>query len=412
MRYEFMLAKRYLRSRRNERFVSLISWSSGVGVAIGVAALIVVLSVMNGFDHELKDKILGFSAHVDIQGPDNTLGQWQGWLKTAEQLDGVKQAAPYITAQVMAVQGTRTAGCILKGIDPLREKQIAEMMVEGELQALNTGPHPFRVVVGEHLARKLNVQLGEMVNIISPAGGITPSGISPRLRAFEVVGIFKSGFYEYDIGMMMTSLEAVQRLNRLGDQITGIEVQLYVREQAKFVATQAKLALPPTAWVTDWTQRNKSFFEALKMERVVMGIILSLIVLVAVFNMVASLVMVVMERRKEIAVLKTVGATHRSIMRIFLYMGAILSGVGTLVGATFGLLLAWKLSEMVTWLERTLGVKFMSGDVYYIDHVPSMIDPSSVLVIVTTSFILGLLATLYPAWRAALVPPADALRYE
>ncbi|MDQ6962909.1 MAG: lipoprotein-releasing ABC transporter permease subunit [Mariprofundaceae bacterium] len=412
MNYEFMLAKRYLRSRRDERFVSLISWSSGIGVGIGVAALIIVLSVMNGFDHELKDKILGFSAHVDIQGPENTMGQWQGWLSKVEKLPHVEQAAPYITAQVMAVQGSRTAGCILKGIDATREKQLASMVTEGKLEDLNTGSHPFRLIIGYKLARKLGVNMGDMVNIISPAGGVTPSGVSPRLRAFEVVGLFKSGFHEYDIGMMMTSLEAVQRLNRLGDQVTGIEVHLSQRDEAQVIAAQAKSILPLEAWITDWTQRNKSFFEALKMERVVMGIILSLIVLVAVFNMVASLVMVVMERRKEIAVLKTVGATHRSIIRIFLYMGAILSGVGTLLGATFGLLVAWKLSDMILWIEELIGKKFMSGDVYYIDHVPSIIDPYAVGLIVVFSFTLGLLATLYPAWRASLVPPADALRYE
>lgn len=412
MNYEFMLAKRYLRSRRDERFVSLISWSSGVGVGIGVAALIVVLSVMNGFDHELKDKILGFSAHVDIQGPGNTMGQWQGWLSKVEKLPHVKQAAPYINAQVMAVQGTRTAGCILKGIDATREKQLIPMMQEGKLEDLNTGSHPFRLIIGYKLARKLGVSMGDMVNIVSPTGGITPSGISPRLRAFEVVGVFKSGFHEYDIGMMMTSISAVQRLNRLGDQVTGIEVHLDQRDEAQAVARLAKSILPLDAWITDWTQRNKSFFEALKMERVVMGIILSLIVLVAVFNMVASLVMVVMERRKEIAVLKTVGATHRSIIRIFLYMGAILSGVGTLLGAFFGLLLAWTLSDMIVWFENLLGLQVLSGDVYYIDHVPSIIDPYSVGLIVLSSFTLGLLATLYPAWRASLVPPADALRYE
>jgi len=410
-RYELMLAGRYLRSKREERFVSLISWSSGVGVAIGVAALITVLSVMYGFDVELKDRILGFSSHIDVQGSGDYLEDWQPWLSKVEENASVKRASPYISVPVMAAHGPRATGVMLKGVDVTREPDIAAHMIDGDFQALLQGS-PFKIVLGKDLARKLSVRIGDRVNLVSPAAGITPSGMAPRMRAFEVAGIFQSGFYEYDIGLVVAPMEAVQRLNRLGDRVTGIEVHLADRNQARVVAGELAAVLPSSAWMRDWMEQHHSFFRALKMERVVMGVILSLIVLVAVFNMVASLVMVVMERRKEIAILKTIGATHASVMRIFLLMGAMLTTAGTLLGTVLGLLLAWKLDALLAWVQQISGITILSGDVYYIDHVPSIIDASSVMIVILVSLCMGLLATCYPAWRAASVPPADALRYE
>jgi lipoprotein-releasing system permease protein len=406
-----MLARRYLKSSRDERFVSLIGWSSSIGVAIGVAALIVVLSVMYGFDAELKNKILGFSSHVDIQGPEETLAEWRPWLKEAESLPEVKRAAPYISTQVLINRANRSAGAILKGVDVAREKDVAAHIVSGRFLQEDAAS-PFEVVIGKDLARKLGVEVGDELRLVSPTGGISPAGMAPRMRAFRLVGIFDSGFYEYDIGLVVTPLRAVQLLNRLGDRVTGIELHLQNRDEAGQVAEELRMKLPAYAWVSDWKQRHRSFFKALEMERLVMGIILSLIVAVAVFNMLSSLVMVVMERRKEIAILKTIGATHASVMRIFLMMGALLSGLGTLAGTGLGLLLAWKLGALLSWIEKVTGVTFISGDVYYIDHVPSIIDPVSVTVVVVVSLTMGVLATFYPAWRAANVPPADALRYE
>ncbi len=409
--YEWMLARRYLKSSRDERFVSLIGWSSAIGVAIGVAALIIVMSVMYGFDAELKNKILGFSSHVDIQGSDETLGDWQGWLETAEHIEGVAKAAPYMTAQVLANHGRYSTGSILKGVDVSREENIADHVILGRFIS-DSGLSPYEIVIGKDLAHKLRVTVGNSLRLISPIAGISPAGMSPRMRAFRVVGIFDSGFYEYDVGLIIAPLLAVQRLNRTGDRVSGIELHLYDRDQASVVAARARMQLPADAWVTDWMHRHRSFFQALKMERLVMGIILSLIVIVAVFNMVSSLVMVVMERRKEIAILKTVGATHASVMRIFLMMGTLLCGLGTLLGASFGLLLAWKLDALLSWFEQVTGITILSGDVYFIEHVPSVIDPVSVIWIVVISLLMGVLATFYPAWRAANVPPADALRYE
>ncbi len=408
--YEWMLARRYLRSRRSERFVSLISWSSGIGIGIGVMTLIVVLSVMNGAAVEIRDKILGFSSHVDIQGPGDAIGGWPDWLSRAEKLPHVVHAAPYITSQVLVSYGSRAAGAILKGVDPARSDAMAAHVTQGRF--LGSSGSPFQAVIGKDLARKLGLDVGDRVRLLTPSGGIGPSGAAPRMRAFELVGIFDSGFYEYDVGMVLTTLGAVQRLNRMGDRVTGIEVFLDDRDRAAEIARLARERLPAGAWVSDWQHRHRSFFQAMKTERVAMGVILSLIVLVAVFNMVASLVMVVMERRKEIAILKTVGATHASVMRVFLLMGSLLSGLGTLVGTILGLLLAWKLGPILAWVESITGVTFLSSDVYYIDHVPSVIDPAAVAAIVVISLSMGVLATFYPAWRAASVPPAEALRYE
>jgi len=410
--YEWMLALRYLRSRRDEKFVSLIGWSSSLGVAVGVMALIVVLSVMNGAAIEIRDKILGFSSHVDVQGAGDTIEDWQAWLDVIESFPDVEQATPYIISQVLINRGKQSVGAILKGVDTTRAGRIAGQILEGG-RFISTGEEAlFEVVIGKDLARKLSVSVGDAVRIVSPSGGVSPSGMAPRMRSFKVVGIFDSGFYEYDSGVVLAPLKSLQRLARLGDRLGGSELPPPDRDQAPQFAAMLRGKLPVDAWVTDWTQRNRSFFDALKMERRAMGVILSLIVLVAVINMIASLVMVVMERRKEIAILKTVGATHASVMRVFLMMGVMLTGVGIVLGASMGLLLAWRLDAVLAWVESVTGITFLSKDVYFIDHIPSIVDPVSVLLVVGISFVVGLLATIYPAWRAASVPPADALRYE
>lgn len=413
-KFEFLLATRYLRSQRGERFASLVGWSSAVGMAIGVMTLIVVMSVMNGVATEIRDKILGFSSHVEIQGSGDTFLDWQDWLAVSKSLPHVQQALPYITTQTLANHGSRSLGAILKGIQAEHDTTISAHMSKGKFLSLqiNSPAQMFEVVVGKDLARKLSITVGDSIQLLSASGGISPMGSSPRMRAFHVVGIFDSGFYEYDVGLILTHMQAVQRLNRLGHAITGIELHLDNRDQAPAVAQAARKSLPSSAWVTDWQHRHQSFFEALKMERTAMSIILFLIVLVAMFNMVSSLVMVVMEKRKEIAILKTIGASQNSIIRIFLLMGMILSGFGTLTGALAGIVLSANLEDLVAWIEKISHTTFLSSDVYYIDHVPAIMDSTSIILIVCISLIMGLCATLYPAWRAAKVPPAEALRYE
>jgi len=410
-KFEFLLAWRYLRSQRGERFASLVGWSSAVGMAIGVMTLIVVMSVMNGVAVEIRDKILGFSAHVEIQGPGETFAQWRAWLKIVKTLPHVQQALPYISTQTLANHGGRSVGAMLRGIDVQQESFIASHIMDGRFFSTATN-NPFKVVIGKTLARKLAVAVGGHVYLLSPSAGISPAGASPRMRSFEVIGIFDSGFYEYDVGLIITPMAALQRFNRLGDQVTGIELHLDDRSQADLVAKLARQSLPSNAWVTDWKAQHQSFFQALKMERTAMSVILFLIVIVAMFNMVSSLVMVVMEKRKEIAILKTIGATHASVVRIFLLMGLILSGFGTCLGAVLGILLSWNLEAIVAWIEKVSHTTFLSGDVYYIDHVPSIMEPTSTIIVICASFVMGFLATLYPAWRAANIPPAEALRYE
>ena len=412
-RFELLLALRYLRSQRGERFASLVGWSSAVGMAIGVMTLIVVMSVMNGVATEIRDKILGFSSHVEIQGPGDTFPNWNEWLTIAKQLPHVEQALPYISTQTLANHRHRSTGAILKGIDIEHDTTIAAFITKGTFLKQPIGnKHVFEVVIGKDLAHKLSVSIGNSIRLLSPSSGISPMGATPRMRAFKVVGIFDSGFYEYDVGLILTSMLAVQRLNRLGNEVTGIELHLTNRDQATQVANAVRNSLPPSAWVTDWQHRHKSFFQALKMERTAMAIILFLIVVVAIFNMVSSLVMVVMEKRKEVAILKTIGASHASIVRIFLLMGIILSSIGTLAGLLAGIVLSLNLEAIVAWIEKVSHTTFLSGDVYYIDHIPAILDTTSVTLVAAMSLFMGILATIYPAWRAAQIPPAEALRYE
>ena len=412
-KFELLLAFRYLRSQRGERFASLIGWSSAIGMAMGVMTLIVVMSVMNGVATEIRDKILGFSSHVEIQGPGDTFAEWREWLNIVKQLKHVEQALPYISTQTLANHNHQSTGAILKGIDTEHDTIMAGFISKGRaLKPPINNQHLFEAVIGKDLAHKLSVSIGEQIRLLSPSSGISPIGASPRMRAFRVVGIFDSGFYEYDVGLILTSMQAVQRLSRLGDEATGIELHLDNRDNAAEVAQYVRAVLPASAWVTDWQHRHQSFFQALRMERTAMSIILFLIVLVAVFNMISSLVMVVMEKRKEIAILKTIGASNHAIIRIFLLMGVILSSLGTLSGVLAGVILSLNLEAIVAWIEEISHTTFLSGDVYYIDHVPAIMDMSFVIMVASISLLMGTLATLYPAWRAAKVPPAEALRYE
>ena len=409
MRYEWMLARRYLRSRRQGRFVSFVAWTSALGIALGVATLIVVLSVMHGAAVEIRDKILGFSSHIDVQGPGELLHGWRGWLARIEGAPGVVRAAPYLQAQVLLASGELARGAILKGVEPAREPVLAAHIVKGRFVRADDG---FAVVIGDALARRLALGVGDRLTVITPRAGITPGGLAPRARAFRIVGIFDSGFYEYDVGLVLAPLAAVQRLLRAGDAVSGIEVFVRDRDAAPRIAKALEERLPVGAWVQDWTRRHRAFFKALRTERVAMAVILFMIVLVAVFHLVSSLVMVVMERRREIAVLKTIGATNAEIRRVFVAMAAILAGAGTAAGAALGLLLAWRLEAILQAIERLFGVSFLSGEVYYIDHVPSVVDPATVAVVIAASFAMGVASAVYPASQAARVPPAEALRVE
>ncbi|SNR66110.1 lipoprotein-releasing system permease protein [Methylobacillus rhizosphaerae] len=413
--FELFVGFRYTRAKRHNHFISFISLTSMVGIGLGVAALIIVLSVMNGFQNELRNRILGVAAHLQITGPDNNLKDWK---KLVMQVDGaphVQAGAPYIMAQGMLSYGQSVQGAIIRGVLPDAEDKVAELgshMRSGSLTDLQPGE--FGVVLGAELAQALGVVLGDKVVLMAPQGQFTPTGVVPRIKQFKVVGVFEIGMYEYDSGLALVHIEDAAKLYRMGDSVSGVRLKLDDLFDAPGVARQLGQHLMGKGnyYITDWTQQHANFFRAIQMEKRVMFIILALIVAVAAFNIVSTLVMAVTDKRADIAIMRTFGASPSSIMQIFIVQGALIGVIGTVVGACFGVLIALNIDVIVPFIEHTLGVQFLAKDVYYISDLPSKLLWSDVTVIVVLSFILSLLATLYPSWRAARINPAEALRYE
>ena len=413
VRYETLVGLRYLRAKRRNRFVSFIPLVSMLGIALGVAALIVVLSVMNGFQKELRARILGVVSHVEIKGPDGRLAGWPKIAEEASQDPRVRAAAPFVDAQAMAAAGARVRGTVVRGIEPVLEEKVAEIgsrMVTGSLEELEPGA--FRVVLGIELARALGVGRGDKVALISPKGVMTPAGLVPRLKQFTVSGIFEVGTFEYDSGLALVDLEDAQRLYGLGGAVSGVRLKLADFFQAPEVARDLAARLGPGVEVTDWTRTHASFFRAVQIEKYVMFVILLLVVTVAACNVVSTLVMVVTDKQPDIAILRTLGASPRGIMRIFVVQGALIGVLGTLIGVAGGIALALNIDVVVPFLERLLNVQFLSREVYYITDLPSDLQTSDVVAIALVSLALSLFATIYPSWRAARVNPAEALRYE
>lgn len=413
MRYEMFVGLRYTRSRRRNNFVSFISLISMLGIALGVAALIVVLSVMNGFQRELRSRILGVAAHVQISGADDVLSDWSQVADRARENPGVIGAAPYVMSQSMLSHGNGLRGAIVRGIEPTLEASVAELgrkhMIAGRMEALQAGE--FGVVLGVELARSLQVRMGERVALIAPQGLVTPAGVVPRLKQFRVVGIFEIGLFEYDGGLALIHIEDAQRLYRTGEQVSGVRLKLVDLFEARAIAKKVADQLPGTK-VTDWSQSHASFFRAVQVEKNVMFVILLLIVMVAAFNIVSTLIMVVTDKRSDIAILRTLGATPASVMRIFVIQGFLIGLVGTLGGVLGGIVLALNVDVVVPLLESVLGLRLLDPSVYYISELPSELQQNDVLTIGVVSLLLSLVATLYPSRRAARVRPAEALRYE
>lgn len=411
--YELFVGLRYTRSRRRNNFVSFISLISMLGIALGVAALIVVLSVMNGFQRELRSRILGVAAHVQISGADDTLSDWQRVADRAREHAGVIGAAPYVMSQSMLSHGGSIRGAIVRGIEPTLEASVAELgrkhMVAGRMEALQAGE--FGVVLGVELARALQVRMGERVALIAPQGLVTPAGVLPRLKQFRVVGIFEIGLFEYDGGLALIHIEDAQRFYRTGDQVSGVRLKLADLFEARTIAKKIGEQIPASK-VTDWSQSHASFFRAVQVEKNVMFTILLLIVTVAAFNIVSTLIMVVTDKRSDIAILRTLGASPGSVMRIFVIQGFLIGAVGTVGGVLGGIVLALNVDVVVPFLEQVLGLRLLDPSVYYISELPSELQRNDVLTIGVVSLLLSLVATLYPSWRAARVRPAEALRYE
>jgi len=413
--FELFVGLRYTRAKRRNHFISFISMTSMVGIALGVAALIVVLSVMNGFQHELRSRILGVASHLQITGPSNQLGNWQGVAGQVRNHKAVEASAPYIMAQGMLSFGQAVQGTIVRGVIPAQEDKVAEIgqhIRAGSFDALKPGS--FGIVLGADLALALGVGVGDKVVVMAPQGQLTPTGMVPRLKQFKVVGIFQVGMYEYDSALALIHLNDAATLYRMGDKVSGLRLKLTNLDRAPLVAQQLTQQLGQDSgyYITDWTQQHANFFRAVQMEKRVMFVILTLIVAVAAFNIVSTLVMAVTDKRADIAILRTLGASPRSIMQIFIVQGALIGVIGTLMGVVGGVLLALNIETVVPFIEHVFGIQFLAKDVYYISDLPSELQWADVTVITSVSLVLSLLATLYPSWRAARTNPAEALRYE
>ncbi len=411
--YELFIGLRYTRAKRRNHFISFISLISMLGIALGVAALIVVLSVMNGFQEELRARILGVASHAQVSGVNNTLADWRAVAAVVGRNPEVKAMAPYVMGQGMLSNGQRVQGAIVRGVLPNEEDRVADIgshMRAGSLSDLRPGE--FGIVLGIELARGLGVGVGDKVVVIAPQGQVTPAGILPRLKQFRVVGIFEVGMYEYDAGLALVHLDDAAKLFSLGDRVSGLRLKLDDLYRAPRVSQEIQAMLPDDLYITDWTQQHANFFRAVQIEKNVMFIILLLIVAVAAFNIVSTLVMMVTDKQADIAILRTLGASPGSIMKIFIVQGAMIGVIGTLMGALGGVLLALNVETVVPAIERLFGVHFLAKDVYYISELPSKLMWSDVTVITAVSLVLSLLATLYPSWRASRTNPAEALRYE
>ncbi|HTT08911.1 MAG TPA: lipoprotein-releasing ABC transporter permease subunit [Gammaproteobacteria bacterium] len=405
---------RYLRARRRNRFISFISFSSLLGVTLGIMALIVILSVMNGFEKELRGRILGMTAHVWVRPPaeGEVLSDWRNLQDRLRMQPRVQAITPEVQGEAMIVHAGYINGVQLRGILPEQSQAtfIADKMVEGKLQDL--APGRFGIILGEGLARALRANVGDKVTVISPQPVATPAGILPRSRRFTVVGVFEVGTQEYDTAMAVAHMQDTARLFRLPEGVSGLRLKLDDAFAAPAVAAALNAVADGRYRAVPWTEEHVSFFNALKTEKVMMFIILSLIVAVAAFNIVATLVMVVIDKQADIAILRTLGLRTRQVMQIFIAQGAVIGAFGMLLGGAAGVVLAWNLPAVMRTLEQSLHFKVFDPTVYYISDIPSDLRWPDVGVVLTVGGLLCFLATLYPAWRAARTQPAEALRYE
>jgi lipoprotein-releasing system permease protein len=418
MKYEWFIGLRYLKAKRKQTFISIITVISIAGVMVGVMALIIVLAVMNGFEKTLKQKILGTQAHIVLlKAGQDGIDQYDDVARRVEELPDVVSASPFIFSQVMLSSDSGVSGVVLKGIDPARVGKVTELahyLKAGRLEDLQKPPEGelAGIVLGVELAKHLGLSVGDSLQVISPLGTITPMGMVPKMRRFRVVGIFQSGMYEYDTTLAYISLENAQKFFNLDGRVTGIEIKTDDVYKVREIGREIRRKLGFPFWTKDWMEMNRNLFSALRLEKIAMFIILVLIVLVAAFNIISTLIMVVMEKSKDIAILKSMGAPARAILKIFIIEGLVIGVVGTALGGILGLVTALNLEKITGFLENLFGFKVLSSDVYYIDKLPSQVNPWDLAWIVLTAILISLLATVYPAWRASRLDPAEALRYE
>jgi len=413
MRYELAVGLRYTRARRRNRFIGINSAVSMIGIAVGVWALIVVLSVMNGFQEEVRTRILGVASHVQVVGADGRLAGWQEIAERVAQHPRVLATAPFVQAQAMLSAGGAVRGAIVRGILPEQEDRVADLgkhMRAGSLGALKPGE--FGVVLGADLARALGVFTGDKLALVAPQGLVTPAGVIPRLKQFTVVGIFEAGISDADSGLALVHLRDAQTLYQLGERVSGVRLKLDDLFAAREVARELSGSLPRDVYAFDWTRSHANFFRAVEIEKRMMFIILALIILVAAINIISTLVVAVTDKQADIAILRTFGAAPGSVMQIFIVQGMVIGVIGTAVGVLTGVITALNIDVIVPAIENAFNVKFLSKDVYMIPDLPSDLQADDVISVALMALALSFLATLYPSWRAARLNPAEALRYE
>ncbi len=410
---ELFIGLRYIRARRKSHFVSFIAFISIAGVALGVFALIVVLSVMNGFGNELRDRTLSMTSHATISGYDGYLRDWQSVLDKAEKNDEVIAAAPYIRKEVMLSNGRRVSGSLVRGIEPEMESRVSMVeskMISGSLMDLKAGE--YGIVVGRELANSLGVYEGDRITVITPQASITAVGVMPRLRRFRVVGVFEVGMHQYDSAMAYMHMEDASKLFSFADKVNGVRLKFTDLFEAPRITRAIENDFGADYWVKDWSKQHKNFFRALQTEKTVMFIILLLMVSVAALNIVSTLMMTVTDKESDIAILRALGMRPSSIMTIFIIQGAFIGLFGTVIGVGAGVPVALNVFEIVSWLEQLFNTDFLPSDVYYISDISADVKVNEVITYALSAFSVTVLATIYPAWRASRTLPAEALRYE
>jgi lipoprotein-releasing system permease protein len=411
--YEWLIGTRYLRSTHRRGFVSFVALMSVLGLMLGVATLITVLSVMNGFERELRNRILSVTSHGTLSGIEGSIADWRSVQQAALKQPGVQAAVPYIEEQSMLSNGVNIAGATVRGVLPDEERRatgLAQHLTVGRLEDLEAGQ--YHIILGSALARELHAKVGAQVVLIAPEGTATPTGVVPRMRRFLVTGIFQSGMYEFDRGLALIHISDAAKLYKLGDRVSGIRLALQDPLQAPTAVVKLARDLGGGFYVSDWTRNHVNFFRSIELTKSMMFVILLMIVGVAAFNIVATLVMIVKEKQTDIAILRTLGAGPQNILATFAIQGVMIGLVGTLLGAGLGTLLSHNLESLVAWLERVLGTQFLDASVYYMSDLPAYVEGMDVVRVCTVAFLLCALATIYPAWRASRTIPAEALRHE
>jgi lipoprotein-releasing system permease protein len=410
---EFNIGMRYTRAKRRDQFISFISLVSMLGISLGVWALITVLSVMNGFHNDLRGRILAVASHATVTEYSGALTNWPEVDKTVSAHPEVKASAPYVLGQGMITRSNQVQGALIRGIDPAREagvSQLLDSLVRGNANALVPGN--FSIIIGKTMAQQLGAQLGDKLTLVAPKGRVTPAGLLPRMKRFTLVGVFEIGAYQYDSALVLLNIEDAALFLSLKNGVSGIRLNLSDTFEAPRIRRELVSLTEGEYYIRDWTQDNVSFFSALKVEKRVMFIILALIIMVAAFNIVSTLVMLVTDKQSDIAILRTLGMSPGSVMRIFMVQGTIIGIIGTLIGGVLGVLTALNVADIVALIEQIFGVEFFPSDVYMISGFPSELRFDDVLGVLMMSLGLSFLATLYPAWRASRLDPAEALRYE